>query len=46
MAKRVNAVSVDSIDMAKEKHEDKIALIKNRQNFFDYFKKQFQINDV
>ena len=39
MAKRVNIVTVDSIDLAKEKHEDHISLIKNKQIFFDNLKK-------
>jgi len=46
MAKRVDTISVDSIDLVKEKHDDRIFLIKNKKNFYDYFKKQFQINDV
>jgi len=45
-AKRVDTIPVDSIDLVKEKHDDRIFLIKNKKNFFNYFQKQFQINDV
>jgi hypothetical protein len=46
MAKRINTISIDNINSATEKHDGCITLIKNKQTFFDYFQKQFKINDA